>query len=238
MSAAPPDYETLIERAYRSFLKEGDNCVDIGAHAGRHLFPMLHVIGSKGKVLAFEPIPRLADALQSNIDLLGWGENVDLRCMALSNEDGTTTFNVAEDAPGFSGLLKRTYDVPTRITEIEVTLGKLDNLARDFDSLRYVKLDAQGAEWLILQGAVETIRRLRPIVSFEFGEASYGAYGVNPADVYDFFAALNFDVLDVLGRKLDRAQFSESSRHQALWDYFAVSRVESQRLADVLTENS
>jgi FkbM family methyltransferase len=217
-----PDYESILERFYRSFLTPGNTCVDVGAHEGRHLFPMLECIGREGRVLAFEPIPSLAEKLQAKVRQAGWADHVHVHAMALSDSEGTTSFMVAEDAPGYSGILKREYDVPTRVTEITVELSTLDIMARNLEALDYVKIDAEGAEWSILRGARETLQRYRPVVSFEFGEASYGAYGVVPEDVHTFFTQMGYVVHDILGQGLDCEAFALSSRHQAVWDYVAL----------------
>jgi FkbM family methyltransferase len=217
-----PDYESMLERFYRAFLAPANVCVDVGAHEGRHLFPMLECIGHAGHVLAFEPIPALAEKLKASVRSHGWEQSVDVHAMALSDERGTTSFMVADDAPGYSGILKRDYDVPTRVSEITVELSTLDFMASALGKLDYIKIDAEGAEWSILRGARNTIQRHLPVVTFEFGEASYGVYGVVPEEVHAFFTAMDYSVHDILGRSLDMASFADSSRHQAVWDYVAV----------------
>lgn len=222
MNSQLPDYESKLESFYRGFLQPGNVCVDVGAHVGRHLFPMLECIGQTGRVLAFEPIPALAEGLKTSAQNRGCAHNTEVYETALSDKAGTTTFMVAEDAPGYSGILKRDYDVPTRVREITVKLSTLDAMAGQLTGLEYIKIDAEGAEWSILRGARETIRRHRPVVSFEFGAASYGVYGVVPEDVHAYFTELGYGIYDILGRDLEVAAFAYSSRHQALWDYVAI----------------
>lgn len=217
-----PDYESMLERFYRAFLGPGQVCVDVGAHEGRHLFPMLECVGHGGRVLAIEPIPRLADKLRHKVQDAGWAASVDVRSMALSDTIGTTSFMVAEDAPGYSGILKREYDVPTRVTEITVELSTLDAVAAHLDALHYLKIDAEGAEWSILRGAQDLLRRCLPVVSFEFGLASYGAYGVEPAEVHAGLAHMGYGIYDIRGHALSEADFVASSRQQSVWDYVAI----------------
>lgn len=52
-----PDYERMLERFYCQVLQNGDIAVDVGAHIGRHTFPMASSIGTRGLVYAFEPLP-------------------------------------------------------------------------------------------------------------------------------------------------------------------------------------
>jgi len=62
-----PDFEQMLEDYYREVLGPGEACIDVGAHVGRHTFPMAHCVGSKGRVFAFEPIPAIAAQLRSSI---------------------------------------------------------------------------------------------------------------------------------------------------------------------------
>ena len=229
---AIPDYEGMLERFYRGLLREGDACVDVGAHVGRHTWAMLECIGPRGRIVAFEPIPTLAESLAADVAARGAADRVEVHPVALSDAAGTATFVITEDAPGYSGLRRRVYDVPTRTREIEVRVETLDAMiAGRLGALAYIKVDAEGAEWNILRGAREALARFRPVVTFEFGEASYGAYGVDPGAVHDMFAALDYRVFDIHGRELGRDAFAASSRHQALWDYVGLPR---ERDADAL----
>jgi FkbM family methyltransferase len=224
---APSDFEALLETFYRGFLRSGNVCIDIGAHEGRHMNPMLECIGSSGRMLAFEPIPALASKLAATIVERGLEASVTIHQVALADASGTSTFVIATDAPAYSGLLERVYDVPTGTQKIEVTLAKLDEVFSGEDRLDYIKIDAEGAEWSILKGARKVLDRYRPVVSFEFGEASYRNYGVVPEEVHDYFSSLGYQVFDIKGRELDREAFSTSSVRQEVWDYIALGRERS-----------
>jgi methyltransferase, FkbM family len=224
-----PDYESMLERFYRGLLSRGDTCVDIGAHIGRHTYPMLECVGAGGRILAFEPIPDLAQALRMQVESRGLSKTISIHQLALADEAGAAAFYIAVDAPGYSGLRRRVYDVPTSVREIEVQLRTLDDMVDGvIDSLNYIKIDAEGAEWSILRGARKALERFRPVVSFEFGEASYGVFGVDPEEVHQFFLELDYLVYDLRGRLLDRHAFAASSRHQELWDYIAIPRERDQ----------
>lgn len=216
-----PDYESMLERFYRAFLRPGDVCIDVGAHEGRHLFPMLECIGARGRAVAFEPIPWLAEKLAKRLAHDGV-DNVVVHSIALSDQQGRSKFRIAMDAPGYSGILERDYDVPTRVSEIDVELSTLDAMVGDLDRLDYLKVDAEGAEWAILRGAHDTLRRCKPVVTFEFGLASYGAYGVVPEDVHAFLEQMGYTIYDIVGTRLGCQEFADSSRHQAVWDYIAL----------------
>ena len=228
---ATVDYEALLERFYRRVLGAGSVCVDVGAHRGRHTFPMAACVGPSGRIYAFEPLPDIRAMLVQSVASAGLRGVIDVSAFALADFAGRATFVVAERALEESGLRERRYNVPTTTHQIEVDVARMDDaLPSDLTALRYIKIDCEGAEWSVLQGAARTIATFRPFVSFEFGEAAYGAYGTNPADVHRFFVKQDYVVLDILGRRLDEAEFAASSVRQELWDYIAAPS-DSARMA-------
>ena len=221
------DYESLLEAFYLRILRPGDICMDVGAHAGRHMIPMARKIagGAGGMVLAFEPIPichaRLAERLLTpELNDI----TVQLSPVALSDTDGRAEFVLALDLPEYSGLRERVYDGPTRLERIDVETRRLDSFGDKLARLRYIKIDVEGGEWNVIRGGAATIARLRPVISFEFGQNSYAGYGVAPGDVFDFFVAQDYRVFDIRGRSLGRQAFEASAIRQEVWDYVAAPK--------------
>lgn len=219
------DYEAKVQNLYEKLLRKGDNCIDVGAHAGRHMFPMAQCVAPSGQVYGFEPIPNLFEALNAEIARRGVGSQCHLAPYAASTEDGEAEFVVALDSPGYSGLKERTYDTPTRLERIRVQTRRLDGLHGDLAQLRFIKIDVEGGEWGVIRGATNLITRLRPVVAFEFGANSYEKYGVDPGEVFDFFVSRDYGIRDILGNALpERQRFIDESRLQKVWDYAAIPR--------------
>jgi len=223
-------FEDRLQHLYMSLLKEGDFCIDIGAHTGRHALPMSCVVGS-GSVAAFEPNPPIALRLRARLELLAV-PNVTVHELALSDESGTAEFVVAVDRPEESGLKERVYNGPTRQKKVAVRLAQLDSLR--LGDPRFIKLDTEGAEYKVLLGARNTVARARPVIAFEFGEQSYSAYGVDPNDVFTYFETLGYDVFSIHGERLEKAAFAKASHLQQYWDYVACDRARSGAIAAVL----
>lgn len=223
-------FEDRLQHLYMSLIKDGDSCIDIGAHTGRHALPMSCAVGS-GRVVAFEPNPPIAQRLRARLELLAV-PNVTVHELALSDESGTAEFVVAVDRPEESGLKERVYNGPTRQEKVAVRLERLDSLA--LGNPRFIKLDTEGAEYKVLLGARETVARSRPVIAFEFGEQSYSAYGVDPNEVFAYFDSLGYEVFGIHGERLDRAAFAEASHLQSYWDYVACDRARSAAVAAIL----
>lgn len=217
------DFESMVQSVYESLLRPGMGAIDVGAHVGRHGLEMVRCVAPLGQVKMFEPIPDLFTSLSARVNAdEGIRRCAEVFPFALSDESGDTEFCIAVDAPGYSGIRERHYDVPTRVQRINVPMKRLDEVAGEMTRVDYIKIDTEGAEWNVIKGAVRTIERHRPIITFEFGQNSYGCFDVNPLDVHKFFTERFFSIMDVLGRRLDDEAFLSSSIRQEVWDYVAV----------------
>jgi hypothetical protein len=65
-----------------------------------------------------------------------------------------------------------------------VNTQRLDSALPDDYVPSFLKIDVEGAELQVLQGALETLRRHRPIIWFEHGTGGAEHYGTKPADVH------------------------------------------------------
>ena len=219
------DYEANVRRSYEWVLREGDSAVDVGAHSGKHALPMARCVGETGRVFAFEPLPEAAACLRGHAERAGL-DCIDLRQAAVSDTPAeSTTFFRAINAVGQSGLKKRAYTKASVVPEaIEVKVLTLDDVVGQ-RPIRFIKIDVEGAELHVLRGATKTVDRDRPLVAFEWGRMSYGAYGVEPEEMFAFFSDRDYVVLDILGNELPTAElFVLSDGAPGVWDYLAMPK--------------
>lgn len=166
---------TVMQRT----LRRNSNCVDVGCHKGSVLKEILR-LAPRGTHYAFEPIPELYQKLVNTYPI------VRTYGLALSDRAGESSFQYVVSNPAYSGLIRRRYDRPNEsVEEITVKTDVLDNIIPKDLPIRFVKIDVEGAELQVLRGAVETIRRTRPIIVFEHGLGGADCYGTVPEDVYD-----------------------------------------------------
>lgn len=172
-------YDKQAHKIMSRVLKKDSNCIDIGANEGTILRDMLK-LAPRGDHIAVEPIPELADQLTERYP------NVEVHQCALSNEVGTSTFQMVTNNPGYSGLRRRHYDFGEPvIKEITVKTETMDDVYPDGRPLDFVKIDVEGAEYLVLEGGKETLKRWHPYIVFEHGRGAAEYYGVRPEQVYD-----------------------------------------------------
>jgi FkbM family methyltransferase len=172
-------YDRQAFEIIRRVLAPDANCVDVGCHEGSFLEEFLRC-APQGRHFAFEPIPKLAASLQTKFPM------VTIFPCALSNSMGETAFYVIPDAPALSGLNRRQFVEPTKPREsINVRVERLDGLIPEGTKIDLLKIDVEGAEGLVIQGALETIRRNKPYIIFEHGRESSMAFGISSAQLYD-----------------------------------------------------
>lgn len=111
--------------------------------------------------------------------------NCQLYDIALSNLHGSSSFNYVVSNPSYSGLLKRRYDRPNEEdTQITVRTEKLDDVWPSDLRLNVLKIDVEGGEQMVLEGAKETLMRWKPTIIFEHGLGASDIYGSTPEQVF------------------------------------------------------
>ena len=171
------DFQTIM--ILKKALDRKSNCVDVGANVG-HILKEIIDAAPDGQHMAFEPIPRLCQKLQGK-----YGKRVEIYNCALSNQSGEQDFYYFEDSPALSGLRERKSLGNHSVVPIKVPTMKLDNVWPYDRPIDLIKIDVEGAELSVLQGALDTLRRNRPTVLFEWGLGGADEFGATPEELFD-----------------------------------------------------
>lgn len=145
------------------FLGAGHVFVDVGANVGVFTVKAAKEVGNEGLVIAIEPFVETALRLSHNVQANGY-RNVRIRNFCIGRDTGHGRLYLNKGKPNSFGL------VPNGLAEsISVLSVSLDDLCRweSLERLDYLKIDAEGAEATVLEGAQETVSRFRPIVQVE-----------------------------------------------------------------------
>ena len=195
-------------------LSADSNCIDVGSHRGEILREMVQ-LAPDGRHIAYEPVPA------SYAHLVSAFPEVDVRQAAASNVDGEAEFTLVRDLTSYSGLLERDYPRAVDLEKITVRTQTLDrDLPPDYVP-RLIKIDVEGAERLVLEGAVATLRRHLPIVWFEHGAGGSERYGTRPADVYRLLTDVGMRVFDADGNGPYSEAAFEATFDQPMWSFVA-----------------
>lgn len=215
-------YDRLTVKIIRSCVDDGSNCIDIGSHKGEILEYFLQQ-SPTGKHYAFEPIPPLYQELKRK-----YGHLAEILPFALADTSGTTTFNYVKNAPAYSGIRQRKYAIKSPdIEKISVELRRLDEIIPEGLKVDFIKIDVEGAEFGVLKGAREILRRNRPVILFEFGKGASDYYGTKPEEMFAYICdelGMNIATLHAFIQKdkaLTRSSFIDA--YNANTDYYFVA---------------
>jgi FkbM family methyltransferase len=133
----------------------GCTAIDVGANRGYYSYALAKFAG---RVEAFEPNPVMAQFARDKL-----GATVRVHEVALANREGREKFYVPQDERGvdqhLGGHLGSLHP-SARYAEYEVRVATLDSFA--FDRVGFIKIDAEGCELAVIEGAGQTIARWKP----------------------------------------------------------------------------
>lgn len=193
-------YEGETSNFFGSILQPGDTFIDIGAHVGYFSMLAAQLVGPTGAVFSFEPEPGNFAHILEHIEANGV-TNVRPLHMAVGAAPSVADFFVNADNDGGHALWEvgrhpfneRSRQAPqTR----KVFVTSLDHLfeGRDMRGLKAIKMDAEGAEFAILVGARDLLRRHRiPFIVAEINRFGLESMGASERHVRGFMHELGYE---------------------------------------------
>ena len=210
-NAGPYQKKNLIR--LRDLKPNARTIIDVGANIGMNTIE--YATWAKN-VESFEPTPQTFSMLTRTVALAqqqggsakGWYEDsgdptgyanttvtgtINCHQVALSSESGTSKIIIKKDNAGHNyldnlHLPTRTGQIRTRPTEpptIDVTLKTLDSYG--FEDVDIIKIDVEGHEFDVVQGAEQTIIKYQPVVQLEMVEHQPIRFNWNCQMIYDWF---------------------------------------------------
>ncbi|MGH9439706.1 MAG: FkbM family methyltransferase [Terriglobia bacterium] len=194
-------WEPTITAYITSQLRPGDTFVDIGANIGYHSLLASHCVGPHGRVIAFEPSPSIYSLLCKNLKANS-ATNVTARNVAVADERRQLSIFLAPE-----GNIGQSTTVPQVAAKIEATfettvagypLGDLLD-AEVLGSARFIKIDVEGAEWIVAKG-------IRPVLNYlsdeteiliEINSAAAAEMGGSADGILDIFRSAGFSAFEI-----------------------------------------
>ncbi|RMH72115.1 MAG: FkbM family methyltransferase [Gemmatimonadetes bacterium] len=147
-------YEIAIQEVIRAQLRPADIFYDIGANYGYISLLASTLVGDRGAVYAFEPLPeniqRIEQVLSAN-----QVQNCHVVSVAISDQTGTALLHFNTDSRATPSLTRDTANLDS----VEVATETLDHFIQDHPLPHLIKLDVEGAESMVLKGAAHLLSR-------------------------------------------------------------------------------
>lgn len=217
-------WEPGITRIFQTQLRPGDVCIDIGANVGAHTLLAAHLVRSNGRVHAIEASPTIYQRLTRNLEL-NHLHQVTPYNVAVTDQAGPVTVFL-HDATNLGATTIIASAASRRATTVEVVVDgrPLSGIVpiEEIKAARLIKIDVEGAEWLVLQGMRDVLPTLRPdcLVLLELNPEALAQQGRIVDDVVGFFGAYGLLPLEIenSGPRLDprRPEFYDRRPYRVL----------------------
>lgn len=169
--------ESASMQLFQRSIKQGETVIEIGGHIGYISMFYSKLVGTYGHVVVFEPGPNNLPYLHRNLQNCN---NVEIISSAVSDTNGTATFFL-EELTGQNNTLIRDYSIfmqnrksagySENQVPVTVKITTLDSFVkRQKFEPDFIKIDVEGAEYQVIVGGAETIRKYKPMMMIEISQ--------------------------------------------------------------------
>jgi FkbM family methyltransferase len=177
---------------------EGQTVYDIGAHIGIYTLFFARAVGSGGNVFAFEPNPDNYQELTEHIRINNF-LNVIAKQMAIGSKKGKTTLLVPTLDSSRGSMSKETKSqilvADENTKSFEVDVDSLDCLITgDSKKPDFIKIDVEGAEIDVLQGAERILKLYKPKLFIEIHGSDSRRWVINARRIINFLTDMGYAI--------------------------------------------
>jgi FkbM family methyltransferase len=198
-------YESDLERVIDVVLRPGQAAIDIGANCGVVTLAMMAAVGPEGRVVSVDPSPLACARVQDQV-ALNRADNVDVICAALGKGETVTDYFYGRVGLGALPVFDRDLTTEARLTTNVTTVDALVQAA-GIERLAFMKIDTDGSECFILEGARTTLNQDRPVVECEFFPEGLRRHGKTASEQAELLLEAGYTLL--------RPRFQHASRFSA-----------------------
>ena len=158
------EFSELEVELFRDCLKESNAVLDVGANIGSHTIAFRSIVGDSGMVIAYEPERINFNTLCGNVAINNY-RNIYCFQNAVGSKPGTIAvpeLNI-EKTENYGGIsLTKDYSSAHHYTVPLVTVDQFR-----FGKINFIKIDVEGMETEVIDGAAESIQRCKPFLYVE-----------------------------------------------------------------------
>ncbi len=198
LRGAMAEFETI--EWLREVVRPGMTVFDVGANVGQMTLEMAHLVGPAGRVVAIEPAPGNVRLLKRHVEANGFINRVTIVEAACSDAPGQdmefVIFGEGAHAVGSGHQLRssRTDQIDAARVVVKVKTLTVDSICAELALLpQVIKIDVEGAEAAVLQGARTTLRAAYPVVRFGFHPFAFDNPAKAASAISTFMDAIGFE---------------------------------------------
>lgn len=176
-----------------NYLDKSEVIFDIGANIGQTSLNIINSQKSKKlnpTVYAFEPYPKTFNKLETNI-ALNKSKDVKAYNLGLSTQKGM--LHMMQHSPSNSGGFRMTDDLANSISVPVISLDEFI-LENQITKIDFIKIDVEGFEVQVIQGAKKTLETYKPVLIFEYSLENIKAQNGNIRNTLNWLLEMNYHI--------------------------------------------
>ena len=183
-------WEPLTIKWLNDNLNYGDVVIEVGANVGAHSLIISKIIGSSGSLEAFEPTDYAFKKLKTNFSLNPTlKQNTSLHKLYVSDEVNKKSKHKIRS----SWIVNKSDDLANKMDEeYSGKIITLDEFFINLDRLDFLKIDVDGFDFKVLEGAKRIIQTFRPTVFIELSEVDLNRNNNSVSDILSYFDDINY----------------------------------------------
>lgn len=171
----------------------GKDIIDVGANNGNFSIDFAHMVGDNGYVYAFEPQRIIYYQLCGNVFMNGI-DNIICKNYAIGDKEGFTEIEVPnyyeKNKMVNFGNVHINYGEALQKETVEMKM--IDSF--NYNDVAFIKIDVQGYEPFVIDGAVKTIEKHRPFMMVEFEQPNLKLFGSNENKLAEKIKSLGYEL--------------------------------------------
>ncbi|MEO6488846.1 MAG: FkbM family methyltransferase [Ferruginibacter sp.] len=190
------------EDILKKILRPGDTYVDVGSNIGTLVLTAAKAVTPSGKVIAIEAHPATFHNLRENI-LLNKFHNIEAIHSAAGSKSGSIFFSDTNSDD-------QNKVVSDQSKGIKVNVNTLDHLLNHIRSIELLKIDVEGYEKYVLEGATQALQKT-DVILYESWERHFLGFGYTTGNIITLLFENGFKVYKILGNTIEMLTDSYSS---------------------------
>jgi FkbM family methyltransferase len=188
---------------------------DVGANIGIYSLLAGKKAGQQGHVYSFEPADLAYQRLNKNIRINKF-ENISVYKQGVSDKNGTTNFYVCED-DAYNSIGSRPMNKVKEVKNIDITSIDEFCIKNNIRRIDVLKIDTEGADLLVLQGAKSVLTsETPPIIFCEFNKNIKSGFNFSLDDYRDFIISMKYRIYEIKNNMLHEFNPVQSNASEIL----------------------
>ena len=182
-------FEEDVVNCARQYIKPGTTVLDVGCNFGQMSILFSKMTGPSGKVYSFDADDFVFEVFKKNV-AVNECNNIQPVFGAVHNQQGATLYFPDQDFKKFSAYGSYGIDYNTsQGREVKaITIDSLDIQTR----VSFMKIDIQGGDLLAMKGAINTIRKNKMPILFEFEYQLQDEFKLDFQEYVDFVLEIGY----------------------------------------------